>query len=457
MLKLSLIYVRNILGIDELEIKAKDINIISGKNGQGKTSLIKSLLTVLKGGNEAKLIRNGASEGEVVLEFDDGTVFQKYLSGKGKLNISTTDGKIAKPQKFIDDLIDILSVNPIDFINADKKSRVNILLESLPMKVSKEELEKAIGDIPEISIDASGHALDAITKLHKAIYDQRTGTNRIYKDKIKAAEQLQESLIDIDMPDNIEDELSELRNIKQLMEDKRQQYFAEFEKEKSDRILESEKLYHSALREATEELEIAKRLFAEREKEISLKLLNEKREAEQVFTQKKEEKQAAFTEKYDPIAERITGLESNLKMSAVVRVTKDNINQYLDDASLYEKESEKLTSALNNLNELKANLLSKMPVKGLEIRDGELFWNGVPFDDGLNTAKQMEIAVKIGLLRQKTSDLKMICVDGIERLDSDNQAVLERLLTDNGIQAFLTKVADTPLNIETKTANSLPF
>ena len=56
-----------------LEVPKGEIVAIVGANGSGKTSVLETIQAVLKGGNDATLLREGAAKGEAVLVLDDGT------------------------------------------------------------------------------------------------------------------------------------------------------------------------------------------------------------------------------------------------------------------------------------------------------------------------------------------------------------------------------------------------
>mgnify|MGYP001493802624 CR=1 FL=1 len=75
----------------------------------------------------------------------------------------------------------------------------------------------------------------------------------------------------------------------------------------------------------------------------------------------------------------------------------------------------------------------------LEVRDGEIFRNDVPFDR-LNTAQQVEVAVEVAKLR--AADLGVICVDRIECLDSASLEAFRKSALESGLQLFVTRVAD---------------
>jgi len=60
--------IKNLLGIEQLEIAPGSVTVISGKNASGKTSVLESIKAALGGGHDGTLLRKGAKEGEIFLE-----------------------------------------------------------------------------------------------------------------------------------------------------------------------------------------------------------------------------------------------------------------------------------------------------------------------------------------------------------------------------------------------------
>jgi hypothetical protein len=89
-------------------------------------------------------------------------------------------------------------------------------------------------------------------------------------------------------------------------------------------------------------------------------------------------------------------------------------------------------------------LLASLPIPGLAVIDGEIYRNGVVFDR-LNTAQKVEIAVEIAKLR--AGDLSVICVDGIELMDTNHFNEFRKQSLESGMQMFVTRVADGEFGI----------
>ncbi len=127
-MKVAKIQIRNILGIVSLECSPGKITEISGKNGVGKTSFLEAIKGVLGGGHDAKLLRNGATEGEVVLIFDNGERLRKTMTReKSKVKFEDSDGKELKlGASYIKEIVDPVGLNPIKILTADPRDRILI-------------------------------------------------------------------------------------------------------------------------------------------------------------------------------------------------------------------------------------------------------------------------------------------------------------------------------------------
>ena len=123
------------------------------------------------------------------------------------------------------------------------------------------------------------------------------------------------------------------------------------------------------------------------------------------------------------------------------------VDQFNQECQNLKNESERLSGALTGLDNLKENLLKELPIQGLEIRDGEIYCKNIVFDK-LNTAEQVKIAVEVAKLR--ASELGIICVDGIERLDRDTFNEFKHEAIESGLQMIVTRVGDTELKIRTE-------
>lgn len=71
-MKISRIKIKNLFGITEKELSGSSVEL-SGKNGVGKSSVIDAIRYALTNKSDRKyIIRNGETEGEIIVETDSG-------------------------------------------------------------------------------------------------------------------------------------------------------------------------------------------------------------------------------------------------------------------------------------------------------------------------------------------------------------------------------------------------
>lgn len=427
------IKIANLLGIEELEFDPGKFTLIEGKNGSGKTSILESIKHALNGGHDAKLLRNGSDKGEIVLVLDDGVQLTKTVTpNKSDVKIYDKEGnRINKPQTYIDRLIDMLSVNPVQFLTSDKKNRVNYLLEAIPMKLTKDHLEKSLNGMSgRVRDDLNGHALEVIGRIYKQFYDERTGINRALKEKSATMTQLKESVSDFNSsPKEITDKIKLLENKKGEMESKKSMFMEQ------------------AVRNRMKKLDDEEERFREEVNRLRLEHEENKDAIHSHFDSQKTDIQSKFEEKYLPLLSELTLLQEQAKQYASHEKTRELVEQFHRECQNLKEESEKLSGALTGLDNLKEDLLRELPIQGLEIKEGEIYCKNIIFDK-LNTAEQVKIAVEVAKLR--ANELGIICVDGIERLDNDTFNEFKHKAIESGLQMIVTKVGDSELRIQSE-------
>ncbi len=106
------------------------------------------------------------------------------------------------------------------------------------------------------------------------------------------------------------------------------------------------------------------------------------------------------------------------------------------------------TAALVKLDNLKIKVAGRLPF-GLEIDDdGVVCQKGIPFAN-LNTEAQISLAMDLATRRASDQELALVCVDGIERLDTEHRALFYEWADANKktVQIIATHVVDLDLGV----------
>lgn len=436
--RVNRITIKNILGIDELDFAPGKVTIISGGNGTGKTSALESVRSVVEGGHDATLLRNGADKGEIVIVLDDGTKLSKTVkAGKSVLNVqNSAGGDVTAPKSFVDGLVDTFSWNPIEFITAKKDKRVQTLLEMTPFKIDPAKIPTKFCTTRHIL--SPSEPLVYLDAVRKDIFDNRTGVNRILKEKTATAKEIRDGLPPEDETiSSIDARLSD-SNV----------FISGMSEDANTNIAACQDTVRRAQQEANNEIH---RLELDAQKQIK------------AFEQKLAADKAHATQTaravQDNAAIKIAALREELEQTiAPERETVAQLTQRRDDiqrstgsrelaakmdreAIAHEIEATAMTKALDSIDALKLELMAQLPLKGVEIKNGDIYIGGVPFDR-VNEAKKVEAAIQLAELRCKATKLPFICVDGLERMDEYTFSAFVEAAKKTDIQFIVSRVTD---------------
>ena len=427
-MRLAQIKIENILGIKELEFSPGQITEISGKNGSGKTSILEAIKGALKGGHDATLLKAGETQGRVVLVLDNGLRIKKTITSKGsELELTDENGEVQKtPQTVINKLIDMMSINPVEFLTAKPKDRTAKFLEVIPLNLPSEKLAEIIKEI-DLNFNLTGNPLEVVHRIQEQIYNERTNINREKKQKDGSITQLKESLIFIPLSvEEIEAKISELKTKKTEYNNKKNEYLEQIEKELYDKKFEFEQEKNMKVAEL-------KKQISNIEFECSSKIADINLQSSEAKNNLNE----SFNAKLNQVNEELTKLRENQKNIGAYLNQKELINQFTNEAKLLDKQAQRLTTGLKEIEALKNTMFTQIPITGLTIIDGELFRNEVSFDR-LNTAQQIEIAIEVAKLR--AGELGFVCVDGLEKFDTETFEIFKDQALKSGLQFIITKV-----------------
>lgn len=440
-MQIQKISISNILGIQDLQFEAGQFTSIEGRNGQGKTSVLESIKAVLKTGHDATLLRHGEEKGEIVLVLDDGqSILKKVGADSSTTEIRDANGKkVARPAEALKAITDMLSVNPIDFLNAPKKDRVRVLLEAMPLEVDAEKLSEIAGI--EVTAQPGVHALQVISSTHKIVYDERTGTNRAVSEKKSTINQLRNALPE--MPEGVEgDEDTLVAKINEATTAR---------DTKLGKIRDKMDGIKTAAQKSIDDLRT--KLQADIDKlKADAQVQVDAIQADVAENQAKantatDATKATWQQTVEPLLAAQAIIRNNREAVGKRKQTLETIEQMESDLELLEEVAKSQTQALADIEQYKSDLLNDLPIPGLEVTDGEIMRNGVHFDR-LNTAQQVEIAVEIAKLR--AGELGVVCVDGLELLDSAKFEAFRESAIASGLQLFVTRVGDNDLTIDTQ-------
>jgi DNA repair exonuclease SbcCD ATPase subunit len=410
-MKVVRLQVRNFMGLREIDFKPDKVNVINGRNRQGKTSVIRAIEAAFQEGDQSVKIRHGADSAEILIELD-----QFYLqrgidsNGKTRLVVATSDGEVVRrPQEFLNSVVGGFSFNPAEFFLLDKKKQVEYLLESFPIKVTKEEVIRWVGELPAEFPEEllKAHGLVVVQKLKKYFYDRRTEVNRELDKKEKAGIE-QAKLV----PEDFDFESYDEDGLKKLYERVR-------EAEANNAKIVS--LQESVDRLNREIVELEAKLKA---KQNELRLVQDQLSQMKPIDVKDLEREIAHHEENRRYAE----------------AAKKLIELRAEYAELREKQRglDKIVQTLSTeaIDELMSRI--ELPVKGMEIAEDGVLFDGKPFEH-LSGREQIEVSLAIA--RALNGKFGIVCVDGLEKLDDEAFKLFMKMMEDDPkTQYFVTCV-----------------
>ena len=150
------------------------LQIVTGKNAQGKSSVLDAIWLALGGGaasrDTPRPVRDGAETASVTLDLGDLLVTRTWDAEKGKteLVVRAPDGaKYAQPQTLLDQLVGKLSFDPLAFTRLSAKDQRQALLDLLGLDFTAEDRERQRLYDERTDVGRQAHAYGDLPKLEK--------------------------------------------------------------------------------------------------------------------------------------------------------------------------------------------------------------------------------------------------------------------------------------------------
>jgi recombinational DNA repair ATPase RecF len=399
-----------------MKLKAFDVRVdeyqnvimISGKNGQGKTSALNIIIAAVGGKKlrPEKPIKDGETSGFAEVKTD------KYIARvefkldddgniKEKLILQNPEGaKFTSPQKLLDSIIGDISFDPLSFINKD----------------SKEQRETLI-NLAKIDFDFEKNAVE-----RQNAYNERTIVNRELRNKEGEFE-------GIEKPD--ENYLIEKKSISEILNRldnaKAKNLDNKKERDKSRQYQEDIDSYVAEINDLQEKLNKAKSNLQE------IRSLAEKQYTN-VLSLK--------DENIDEILEEIKSVEETNNLIDLAHSRKNTIETTTNKIQELKTKSNTFTNKIEILDNEKLIALenAEFPLDGLSIDDKNVIYNNIPLKQA-SSAEQLEIAISIAIAHNPK--LPIILVKDGSLLDSDHLSIIEQMSKKHGFNVLIEKVDET--------------
>lgn len=367
-------------------LKAVDITpdgtlqVIGGRNAQGKSSVLDSIWLALGGGKAGKEtvqpIRDGEEKASVTLNLGELVVTRTWTKAGTKLQVQSSEGATFKsPQGMLDDLVGQLSFDPLAFT-----------------RLSAREQRDSLLDLVDLDVD-----LDKLDADRQAAYDQRTQVGRDGK-------AIGDVVVDESLPGEEQSASELISKIREAQESAGQR----------ERVLQ-------ARREAADQVA---RLQRELDEAVS------RQQAADATELPQEIDTAELEQKLSTVEDTNAKIRSNNDAKA----RRDRQTQLRAQYTEY-------TEQIDALDKQKADALAKaeFPVEGLAFDEHGVTYQGVPFSQA-SSAEQIKVSLAMAMaLNPRLRVLRIM--DG-SLLDDDAMAAIREVVAENDFQLWLERVGN---------------
>lgn len=368
---------------------------ITGRNGQGKTSVLDAIWFALGGDKvvQEKPIRDGAEKGVITIDLGEYKVVRTFKAKEDgsftkAITVTNADGfKASNPQEILSGLVGNLTFDPLSFARMKGEDQVKALRSLVP-------------DFDFVAND----------KATKEAFEARTAVNR-------RVTQLKAQLASSSVPEDAPAEPVSLSALTTELQE------ALSHNSSIDRAERQRASHDDSIRETREEIAELKAKLAELEKQLE-ELLDVE------LGDLPERKDIAEIQQRIADSERLNGLYAKRKAH----------EQIAKDLKAEEDAAAELTTKVEAGRKAAADAVraAQLPVDGLELTEDSILLNGQPFSQA-SDAEQLRASVAIaGAMNPK---LKIIRVRDGSLLDPESMALLAGYAELHGLQVWVETVA----------------
>lgn len=388
-LNLDIENIKRVIAVS-IDHPAADVQVIGGRNAQGKTSVLDAIWLALGGAKANKTtpnpVHSGASSAKIRVKLgEDQPEFiverSWSKSGRSQLKVTSADGlRYDGPQKMLDAMIGDgnLAYDPVSFLRQSPREQVETLLHTV-----------------DLGID-----LDVLDQKRKTLFDERTAVNRSIRDSEGQLKRIGD-VVSVEHAgrsvDAIQTDLKKVQN-----EQKTHDRVQDEERVLTDRVRQLE----SALNEAQSSLQEHRAWLEANARPDDSKLFEELQLAQH----------AAANEERRRIRNDAALLLKDRKRRA-----------------------EELTDSINTIDAQKRDAIgnAKMPIDGLSFVDDCVTYNDQPL---AQCSGAEGVRVSLALAAAQKSDIRVILIRDGSLLDDDSMSEVYRFAQEHDVQVWIERI-----------------
>ncbi len=366
------------------------VQIVAGRNRQGKSSLLDAIWLALGGGTAAKSIdepvRSGQKKASVTVTVGDEnapqfTVERRWTTKGTSLKVTAADGqRYDSPQALLNELVGQLTFDPVRFVESDAKVQRQTLLDTLGLTAKVTRLNEQRAEV----------------------FQERTAVNRAVKElgaEVKGYSGL---------PDTLPEDTGETTD--QLLDSLRRQQQAQ---QTYDRVQQQAV-------QLTHQIEQMERALSEARQSL-------KSHKDWLFINERPD--TTDLEKRISQASELAGLRAKIEARDAA------VKRYADRKA----RAQELTRQIEEFDAQKLKMLTdiQLPVAGLQVTDDGVLYNGMPLSQA-SGAERITVGMAVALASKPR--LRVVLIRDGSLLDDESMELLERFAEENDVQVWIERV-----------------
>ena len=408
----------NVKRLQAVEITPNgNVVVIAGKNGQGKSSVLDSIMYALGGAETFPKVpvRKGESKAKVVVELDTLIITRTISSnGNSSLTVTSREGaKYSSPQSMLDAMVGKLTFDPLEFSRQDptKQSETLRKLAGLDFSAKKANRQGIFDSRTNVNrqVKSLENQISALPVLRVGVPAEEQSAQSILDAQQKATEQ---NTANANKRSALTTKASDIQTIKGSVSQAERDV-----KEFEDKIADLQK----KMEQRKADVETLKNRLTTLETEHTT-LSEEAAKLEDVDLSRFSEE----LKKVESVNREVRGAAQRKKL--------------MEELKLERQKADKLTAQIEEIdNEIAEQIKNaKYPVEGLSVdTDGAVLFNGIPLDQA-SSAEQLRVSLAMGLALNPK--LRVLFVRDGSLLDEDSRALLLEFAKANDAQVWVEQV-----------------